>query len=82
MIVKMKPKQHYQDAQVHLEPEKEYEVGVALGQWLIDNKKAVIIIKHLDVEPQFEQAEIPPKPVEVKSKKFRKLHRSTEAQHD
>lgn len=58
MIVKMK--QHFQDARMHLEPNKDYEVDAVLGNWLVDNKKAVIVVKHLDVEPQFEQAEEPP----------------------
>lgn len=64
MIVLMK--EHYQDASMHLYPEQQYEVGSVLGEWLVKNKKAVKIEspapsdRHLNVEPQFEQAETPP----------------------
>lgn len=63
----MKMKEHYQDAQVHYQPKQVVDVGAALGAWLIEHRKAEPVeevreARHLDVEPQFEQAEEPPKP--------------------
>ena len=58
MIVKMK--EHYQDARVHFAPDQEVEVDDNLGRWLVENRKALPVVKHLEVEPQFEQAEEPP----------------------
>ncbi len=58
MIVKMK--EYYQDAKHSLIKDAECEVDAKLGEWLIANRKAVIVVKHLEVEPQFEQAEEPP----------------------
>ena len=58
MIVKMR--EHYQDALVHFAPGQEVEVDEKLGKWLVDNRKALPVVKHLEVEPQFEQAEEPP----------------------
>lgn len=66
--------EHYQDAKVHLYPDKEYEVDSVLGEWLLKHRKAVKVepvleARHLSVEPQFEQAEEPPKPQEFKNRK-------------
>ena len=65
--MKVKLLEHYQDAKQHLYPDKEYDVDATLGEWLLKNRKAVAVVdaptfKHLEVEPQFEQAEEMPKP--------------------
>lgn len=62
--MKVKLLEHYQDSKQHLYPDKEYDVERVLGEWLIKNRKAVEIsdVRHLNIEPQFEQAEEPPKP--------------------
>lgn len=62
--MKIKMREHYQDANIHLAPGQVAEVGNVLGQWLLDNRKAEAVVdaRHLDVEPQFEQAEEPPQP--------------------
>lgn len=70
MIVVMK--EHYQDAKLHLYPEKQYEVDAVLGEWLIKHRKAVKIEtpKYLEVEPQFEQPEPPqPQPQEFRNRR-------------
>ena len=72
-------KQHYQDARCHLYPDKQYEVADDLGAFLVKNRMAekieeqpIIIEKHLEVEPQFEQAEEPPQPVEKPARRARR----------
>jgi hypothetical protein len=54
--------QHYQDARMHLFPDTEYEVDAVLGLMLVKQRKAAAVadVRHLNVEPQFEQAEEPP----------------------
>jgi len=54
--------QHYQDASKHLLPDTEYEVDAAFGLMLVKQRKAVEVVdvRHLEIEPQFEQAEEPP----------------------
>lgn len=48
-----------------LEPGQAYEVDDSLGAFLLKSRKAEAQpdYRHLDVEPQFEQAEEPPRPV-------------------
>ena len=60
--MKIRMNQHYQDSQRHLLPNEEYEVDAALGDMLLKHRKAVLVpdMRHLNVEPQFEQAEEPP----------------------
>ena len=58
MIVRLL--EYYQDAQNHFAPEQEVEVDEVLGAYLVVHKKAVQVVKHLEIEPQFEQAEEPP----------------------
>lgn len=75
--MKVKMTEHYQDAKVHYHPEQVVEVDKALGSWLVEHRKAVELaepkpVKHIEVEPQFEQAEEPPAP----SPMFRKSKRS------
>ena len=68
--MKVKMTEHYQDARTSLAPGNEYDVDAALGAWLVAHRKAIKLEvvaaapmpRHLDVEPQFEQAEEPPKP--------------------
>lgn len=63
--MKVKMREHYQDARQHLAPGQVVSVDEVLGRWLLDNRKAEAVqneARHLDVEPQFEQAEEPPKP--------------------
>lgn len=45
-----------------LEPGQEYEVDDSLAEFLLKARKAEVAqdFRHLDVEPQFEQAEVPP----------------------
>jgi len=79
----MKAKQHYQDSQIHLEPEKEYQIGDVLGQWLVDNKKAVLVVKQPEQKPQPVQVtETPPQVEEVKPQKFKRPQRGYEVKHD
>lgn len=62
MQVKMKV--FYNDKSNHFRPEQVVEVGQELGEYLVMHRKAVEIVKEprrLNVEPQFEQAEEPPK---------------------
>jgi hypothetical protein len=60
--MKVKMIEHYQDRDVTLFPDQEADVSAALGAWLIEHRKAQAVIdaRHLNVEPQFEQAEEPP----------------------
>ena len=63
--MKVKLLEHYQDSNIHLYPEQVAEVDDALGAFLLQHNKAEAIhekkeARHLDVEPQFEQAEEPP----------------------
>lgn len=63
--MKVKMREHYQDAQRHFAPGQVVGVDDVLGRWLVDNRKAEAVqdeARHLDVEPQFEQAEEPPQP--------------------
>lgn len=65
--MKVKMIEHYQDAQQHLAPEQVVEVDDALGAWLLEHRKAQQVdepkpVRHLENEPQFEQAEEPPQP--------------------
>jgi hypothetical protein len=63
--MKIKLLEHFQDSSVHFSPGQEVEVDDALGAYLLEHRKAVKVepqtrqAKHLDVEPQFEQAEEP-----------------------
>ena len=47
---------------MHLFPDTEYEVDDQLAMLLIQHRKAIAIadVRHLNIEPQFEQAEEPP----------------------
>lgn len=62
--MKVKMLEYYQDAQVIFEPGQVVDVGIELGSYLLKHRKAevaeVVEARHLDVEPQFEQAEEPP----------------------
>jgi len=65
--MKVKLKEHYQDAHVHYQPGQVVDVADTLGAWLLEHRKAEAVptpaaVRHLDVEPQFEQAEEPPAP--------------------
>ena len=70
--MKVKMIEHYRDAKQHLAIEQEVEVGGVLGAWLIEHGKAKAIESNAgsihDVEPQFENANIPPKPKKAKPK--------------
>lgn len=72
--MKVKMIEHYQDAQQHLAPDQVVEVGDELGAWLLEHRKAQAVeevkrARHLDVEPQFEQAEQPPQPQQFEKPK-------------
>lgn len=72
--MKVRMSEHYQDSTCHLYPDKEYEVDGSLGEFLLKHRKAVKVepaptFKHLDVEPQFEQAEPPPQPQEFRNRR-------------
>lgn len=60
--MKIKMREHFREANIHFAPEQVIEVDDALGAWLVEHRKAVRVeeARHLDVEPQFEQAEEPP----------------------
>lgn len=65
--MKIKMLEHYQDKNIHLALGQEVEVEANLGAWLVEYNKAVALpdARHLDAEPQFEQAEEPPKQAET-----------------
>jgi hypothetical protein len=72
--MKVKMIEHYQDARQHLAPEQVVEVDDELGAWLVEHRKAQAVgevkqARHLDLEPQFEQAEEPPKPPQFEKPK-------------
>jgi elongation factor P hydroxylase len=68
--MKVKLTEHYNDARYAFAPGQEVDVSHELGTWLVEHRKAVKLevaapapeYRHLDVEPQFEQAEVPPQP--------------------
>jgi len=77
MQVKMKV--HYNDTSGHnFEPNQIVEVGSGLGVWLIAEKKAEEVVTagsiH-DVEPQFENANEPPKQDVMTSQPVKKPRR-------
>lgn len=61
--MKVQMREWYQDSNKVLQPEQIVEVDEAFGGWLVEHHKAVVIEQagsiH-DVEPQFENANIPP----------------------
>lgn len=65
--------EYYQDAQVYFEQGQVVDVGIELGSYLLKHRKAEVVDvaqpRHLDVEPQFEQAEEPPQPREHKGRR-------------
>ena len=83
--MKVTMREYYQDARMVLEPGKVYDVDSQLGAWLVRHYKATEVIteknflepvtldtqdaRHLDVEPQFEQAEEPPRSKAKRGKK-------------
>ena len=73
--MKVKMKVLFQNTSgVFYEEGKEYEVGAQMGAWLIKARKAVEVVQagsiH-DVEPQFENANEPPKPPVKKARRVR-----------
>lgn len=73
--MKVKLLEHYRDAKVHYRPEQVVDVSKDFGEWLLEHHKAQQVqepvreARHLDVEPQFEQAEEPPKPTRLENRK-------------
>ena len=61
--------EHYNDRTNHFSEGQVVEVDKNLADFLLNHRKAVEVTqkeaRHLDVEPQFEQAEAPPEPEEV-----------------
>lgn len=69
--------EYYQDASINLHPDQIAEVNDELAAWLIEHRKAKAVqeakpARHLDVEPQFEQAEEPPKSQRLERPKSRR----------
>ena len=68
--MKVKLFEYYNDARHSFTPGQEVDVSHELGAWLVEHRKAVKLeviapepdYRHLNVEPQFEQAEVPPQP--------------------
>ena len=51
--MKVKMKEHYQDARVHYSPNQVVEVDKNLGTWLVDNRKAEEVIEqHYGAQPE------------------------------
>lgn len=70
--MKIKLKEHYRDAHVYFAAGQVVDASDTLAKWLLENKKAIPFIeeaRHLDVEPQFEQAEEPPQTKSLKPRK-------------
>ena len=67
--MKVKMNVFFNDTKGHnFEPEQVVEVGAEFGKWLIESRKAEEVsapASRHDVEPQFENAEEPPKPETV-----------------
>lgn len=60
--MKVLMKEFYKDKSVTLAKGQTVEVSAELGAWLLQHRKAEQVhdTRHLDVEPQFEQAKTPP----------------------
>lgn len=79
--MKVQMTEWYQDAKIVLKPEQVADVDAQLAGWLLANHKAVAVNDPVteqggihDVEPQFENANVPPQP-----QKFEKPQRSRRA---
>jgi hypothetical protein len=82
--MKVKMLEHYQDARTTLALGQEADVDGTLGTWLVEHRKAVEVISVAasfdqkyavhDVEPQFENANVPPivEPVEKPHKRAKR----------
>ena len=75
--MKVKMLEHFREKNVHYQPDQEVEVSPKVAAYLLEHRKAVEVSKPAsrhDVEPQFENAEPPPKVRKTKRSVRRKKH--------